>query len=87
MTTVEEISTRVRSLPEHLQREALHYVEYLLQRQDAAREGREWTEACAANLHAAYSESDAVYDSEKGAAVVPFGDVLLARLPFPDGRG
>ncbi|MFM8706728.1 MAG: DUF2281 domain-containing protein, partial [Planctomycetia bacterium] len=35
MSTVQEIATRVRSLPEHLQREALHYVEYLLQRQDA----------------------------------------------------
>jgi hypothetical protein len=64
MTMAEEISTRVRSLPEHLQREALHYVEYLVQRQDAAREGREWTEACATHLHAAYSDLDAVYDSE-----------------------
>jgi hypothetical protein len=64
MTTVEEISTRVRALSEHLQREALHYVEYLLQRQDAAREGREWTEAWAAHLHSAYADGDAVYDSE-----------------------
>ncbi|MCX7412746.1 MAG: DUF2281 domain-containing protein [Planctomycetia bacterium] len=64
MTTVEEITTRIQALPEHLQREALHYVEYLLQRQDAAREDREWTEACAAHLYTAYSDSDAVYDSE-----------------------
>lgn len=64
MSTVEEITTRVRALPEHLQREALHYVEYLLQRQDPAREDREWTGVFAAHLHAAYSDSDAVYDSE-----------------------
>ena len=64
MTTVEQITSRVRALPEHLQREALHYVEYLLQRQDAARENREWTEACAAHLYAAYSDSDKVYDLE-----------------------
>lgn len=64
MSTVEEIATRVRSLPEHLQREALHYVEYLLQRQDAARDGREWTEACASHFHTAYGDSDAVYDAE-----------------------
>lgn len=25
--------------------------------------------------------------SSEGTVVVPFGDVLLARLPFPDGRG
>jgi hypothetical protein len=61
---LKSIATRVRSLPEHLQREALHYVEYLLQRQDAARDGREWADACAVNLHAAYGDSDAVYDAE-----------------------
>jgi hypothetical protein len=64
MSTVEEIASRVRSLPEHLQREALHYVEYLLQRQDAAREGLEWNAMYASHLHSAYCDSDTVYDSE-----------------------
>jgi hypothetical protein len=64
MSTVDQISTRVRALPEHLQREALHFIEYLLQRQDAASEGSDWTNACAAHLYAAYGDSDSVYDLE-----------------------
>ncbi|NDC52931.1 MAG: DUF2281 domain-containing protein [Planctomycetia bacterium] len=64
MATVEEITERVRALPAALQEEALHYVEYLLQRQTAIEEGDAWSRASAARLADAYGPDDAVYDSE-----------------------
>lgn len=64
MSTAEEIAERVRALPASLQQEALHYVEYLLQRQNLAQEERAWFNACGVHLAASYGPDDSVYDSQ-----------------------
>lgn len=64
MSTAEEIAERVRALPASLQQEALHYVEYLLQRQTVAREGQAWAHACVLQMAASYGPDDSVYDSQ-----------------------
>jgi hypothetical protein len=68
MTTAEAIYERALALPESLRREALHYLEYLLQRRDAAGqraadEEAAWTRLSAEQLASHYGPDDAVYDS------------------------
>jgi hypothetical protein len=63
MSTADEIAERVRALPASLQEEALHYVEYLLERKKLDQERQAWAHACAASLAAAYGPDDSVYDS------------------------
>ena len=68
MTTAEAIYERALALPESLRREALHYLEYLLQRQDAAGQPAAddeaaWTRLSAEQLAAHYGPDDSVYDS------------------------
>jgi hypothetical protein len=63
MKTAEEIYERARTLPEALQREALHYLEFLLQRQRAIDEQAEWSNACLQHFASAYGPDDSVYDS------------------------
>ena len=68
MTTAEAIYERALALPESLRREALHYLEYLLQRRDAAGQPAAddeaaWTRLTAEQLAAHYGPDDSVYDS------------------------
>ena len=68
MTTAEAIYERALALPESLRREALHYLEYLLQRRDAAGQPAAddeaaWTRLSAEQLAAHYGPDDSVYDS------------------------
>ena len=68
MTTAEAIYERALALPESLRREALRYLEYLLQRRDAAGQPAAddeaaWTRLSAEQLAAHYGPDDSVYDS------------------------
>ncbi|MHC1765376.1 MAG: hypothetical protein AB9869_13920 [Verrucomicrobiia bacterium] len=64
MSTLEQITERARALPDELQREALHYLSFLLAQQAQSVEDREWTRFSAEQLAQQYSESDAVYDQD-----------------------
>jgi len=64
MSTVELILQKASALPDALQREALHYVDYLLARQAENRAAREWTRFSAEQLTGQYSEGDAIYDQD-----------------------
>jgi hypothetical protein len=57
-------SVRFEPLPGDLQKEALHYLDYLLLRQQAEAEDRQWTQFSAAQLLKQYAPEDAVYDQE-----------------------
>ena len=68
LTTTEAIYERALALPESLRREALHYLEYLVQRRDAAGQRATddeaaWTRPSAEQLAAHYGPDDSVYDS------------------------
>jgi len=67
VTTAEAIYERALALPEPLRREALHYLEYLLQRRDAGQRAADdeaaWTRLSAEQLAAHYGPDDSVYDS------------------------
>ena len=65
MSTAELIYDRAKSLPEELQREALHYLDYLRQRREAENEDRVWATLSAAQLARQYAEEDAIYDREQ----------------------
>ena len=62
MSTVEMILQKASALPDSLQQEALHYVDYLLARQAGDRESREWTGFSAEQLAGLYAAADAIYD-------------------------
>jgi hypothetical protein len=64
MSTAELIFQRASVLPSELQREALHYVDYLLARQTEKTESREWTQFAAGQLLAQYAPEDAIYDKD-----------------------
>ena len=64
MNTAELIFQRASVLPSELQREALHYVDYLLARQAENTETREWTRFSAQQLLAQYAPEDAIYDKD-----------------------
>jgi hypothetical protein len=64
VSTVEQITDRVRALPAELQQETLHYVDFLLARQAQTTETREWSHFSGEQLAAQYSEADAIYDQE-----------------------
>lgn len=64
MSTAEIIYDRVRTLPEDLQKEALHYLEYLRQRRLAEAEDRDWALLSAAQMSRQYCPGDAIYDEE-----------------------
>lgn len=64
MSTVEMILQKASELPDPLQREALHYVDYLLARQLGERESGEWTRFSAEQLAGLYAASDAIYDED-----------------------
>ncbi len=64
MSTAEKLYEKAKHLPEDLQAEALHYVDFLLARGAAEREGKEWGQFSATQLGRQYSPEDAVYDEE-----------------------
>ena len=51
-------------MPEDLQKEALHYLEYLRQLRRAETEDRDWAALSAAQLARHYAPADAIYDQE-----------------------
>ncbi len=55
---------RAKRLPEALQAEALHYVDFLLARRTAEAEDRDWSRLSTAQLARQYSPEDAIYDDE-----------------------
>ena len=58
------IVQKASALPDALQKEALHYVDYLLANQAAEREGREWTRLSAEKLALQYADGDAIYEQD-----------------------
>jgi hypothetical protein len=64
MSTAEVIFERAKHLPDPLQSEVLHFVEFLLARCDPEAEDRDWARFSADQLLAAYGPADAVYDEE-----------------------
>ena len=64
MSTVEQITAKVRALPAELQRETMHYIEFLLAKQAQDNEAREWARFSEQQLAAQYTEADAVYDQD-----------------------
>ena len=62
MSTAEMIYEKAKALPEPLQAEALHYVDYLLAHQaDSGEETAEWGRFSAQNLARAYGENEPEY--------------------------
>jgi hypothetical protein len=64
MSTAEMLFEKAKNLPENLQEEALHYVDFLLARRAAGKEDKDWDNFSAAQLARHYSPEDAVYDDE-----------------------
>jgi hypothetical protein len=68
MTTAEAIYERALALPESLRCEALHYLEYPLQRRDtagqrSADDEAAWARLSAEQLAEQFGPADSVYDS------------------------
>jgi hypothetical protein len=64
MNTSEMLFEKAKHLPESLQAEALHYVDFLLTRRAAEKEDNEWSQFSAMQLAQQYSPEDAIYDDE-----------------------
>jgi hypothetical protein len=64
MSTAEMLFEKAKHLPENLQTEALHYVDFLLARRSAEKEDQQWSRFSAMQLARAYSPEDAIYDDE-----------------------
>jgi Protein of unknown function (DUF2281) len=64
MSTAEAIYERAKTLPDDLQAEALHYLDYLVLRRQMESEDREWTQFAASQLANQYANEDAIYDEE-----------------------
>jgi hypothetical protein len=65
MSTAELIYEKAKTLPEPLQTEALHYVDYLLARRgDGDEEAAEWARFSMQNLARAYGPADDIYDKD-----------------------
>ena len=64
MSAAEMLFEKAKRLPENLQAEALHYVDFLLTRRAAEREDKEWSRFSATQLAQQYSPEDAIYDDE-----------------------
>lgn len=64
MSTVELILQKASALPDALQREALHYLDYLLAHQAEGSVAHEWTRFSAEQLAGQYAAGDAVYDQD-----------------------
>ena len=64
MSTADLIYEKAKALPGQLQTEALHYVDFLLSRQDVKSEEGDWAELSANQLEKQYAPEDAIYDSD-----------------------
>ena len=64
MSTAEVIFEKSKHLPDGLQSEVLHFVEFLLARYEPQADDKEWARFSAAQLLTAYGPADAVYDEE-----------------------
>jgi hypothetical protein len=64
MSTAEMLFEKAKHLPEGLQAEALHYVDFLLTCRAAEKEDKEWSRFSAMQLDRQYSPADAIYDDE-----------------------
>jgi len=64
MSTAEKICEKAKSLPEPLQTEAFHYVDFLISKLTSQVEDAEWTAFSANQLEKQYSAADATYDSD-----------------------
>jgi Protein of unknown function (DUF2281) len=64
MSTAEMLFEKAKHLPENLQAEALHYVDFLLSRRTAEKEEKDWSQLSAVQLANQYSTADAIYDDE-----------------------
>lgn len=64
MSTVQLIEEKAKNLPDDLQVEALHYIEFLLARQQAGTESAEWAQSSGAQLERQYGPVDAIYDQD-----------------------
>ena len=64
MSTAELIAQKTLELPNELQQEALHYVDYLLLRQRESAESKSWARFSAEQLLNQYSPEDAIYDQD-----------------------
>jgi hypothetical protein len=64
VSTVELIYEKAKSLPEPLQTEALHYVDYLLARRPGNHEQIEWSRFSEQQLSRQYGPGDAIYDED-----------------------
>ena len=62
MSAAELIFQKTSALPPELQQEALHYIDYLLERQSETEEARDWAKFSADQLAGAYTPEDAIYD-------------------------
>ena len=64
MSTADLIFEKTRRLPENLQTEALHYVDFLLAQRDAQTEAADWARFSATQLAKQYAPEDAIYDED-----------------------
>ena len=64
MSTAELICEKIRRLPENLQTEALHYVDFLLAQRHAQSEATAWARFSAAQLAKQYAPEDSIYDED-----------------------
>ena len=64
MSTVETIVQHAQRLPEYRQQEVLAFIEFLLARESAQRENREWAAFSTQQITSAYGPADAIYDQE-----------------------
>ncbi len=64
MSTAELVYEKTRHLPENLQSEALHYVDYLLAHQHPEGEAVAWTKFSSSELTKQYVLADAIYDQD-----------------------
>ena len=64
MSTAEAIYERAKTLPDDLQAEALHYLDYLMLCRQTELEDREWAQFAAGQLANQYAAEDAIYDKE-----------------------
>ena len=64
MSTVEQIAEKAKALPEPMQTEALHFVNYLLSIKDARADAAQWSAFSAEQLAAQYGPGDDIYDRD-----------------------
>jgi len=64
MSTADLIFKKAKALPSPLQTEALHFVDYLLTRQEARTEAAAWAKFSTGQLENQYAATDSIYDQE-----------------------